>query len=286
MSKFDEFAIFILSNRRPDNIKTLKGLKNANYTGKYYIIVDDLDPTVDEYKRNYGDKVIVFDKQYYMDLCDSADNFHKERSTTFVRTAIFDKAKELGLTYFMQLDDDYGQFSLRFPDKHETKLYGRKVLNLDEIIIAMLDFLDKSGAMSVCMGQPGDLIGGIGSNLYKHKLLFKGMNSFTCRVDNPFMFKTRLNEDVNTVLLNQQVGKFFLTFYQCVTNQSITQAQDGGMTEAYINDGTYVKSFYSVMCCPSCVKIGLMGNSDFRIHHKINNNKSVPKIIDEKYKKR
>lgn len=282
----DEFAIFILSNRRPNNIKTLKSLSDSNYTGQYYIIVDDLDPTIDEYKQNYGDKVIVFDKKYYMDLCDSADNFHKEISTTFVRTAIFDKAKELGLTYFMQLDDDYGQFSLRFPDSNETKLYGRKLLNLDEVILLMLDFLDKSGVMSVCMGQPGDFIGGVGSNLYKHKLLFKGMNSFTCRTDNPFMFKTRLNEDVNTVLLNHQIGKLFLTFYQCATNQSETQSQEGGMTEAYLDNGTYVKSFYSVMCCPSCVKIGLMGNTDFRIHHKINNNKSVPKIINERHKKR
>ena len=56
------------------------------------------------------------------------------------------------------------------------------------------------------------------------------------------------------------------------------------MSEMYQDQGTYVKSFYSVMYNPSSVKVGLMGAVNKRLHHKVNWNKSVPKIIDSKYR--
>ena len=43
----DDFAAFILTHRRPDNVQTVKALAASGYTGKTYIVVDDLDPTLD-----------------------------------------------------------------------------------------------------------------------------------------------------------------------------------------------------------------------------------------------
>jgi hypothetical protein len=57
------------------------------------------------------------------------------------------------------------------------------------------------------------------------------------------------------------------------------------MSEAYAENGTYVKTFYSIMLCPSFVKVSLMGTEHKRIHHLTNWNNAVPKIIDEKFKK-
>ena len=45
-----DFAIFIMSYKRPNNIATLRTLNKANYTGKYYIIVGDDDPCLKEYQ--------------------------------------------------------------------------------------------------------------------------------------------------------------------------------------------------------------------------------------------
>ena len=64
-----------------------------------------------------------------------------------------------------------------------------------------------------------------------------------------------------------------------------TQANAGGLTDIYLDNGTYVKSFYSVMFCPSAVKVSMMGDTQMRIHHKVYWNYCVPKIINEKYKK-
>lgn len=59
----DNFAIFILTHGRPDNVLTYKTIMQAGYTGKVYIIIDNEDDTAARYYENYGDKVIVFDKE-------------------------------------------------------------------------------------------------------------------------------------------------------------------------------------------------------------------------------
>ena len=57
----NNFAVFILTHGRPDNIKTLKTLKNCGYTGKIYYIVDNEDKTIKNYQDNYGvDNVKIF----------------------------------------------------------------------------------------------------------------------------------------------------------------------------------------------------------------------------------
>jgi len=56
----DYFCIFILTHKRPDNQITLETLRRGNYSGKVYLVVDDLDPTLPEYQRLYGDKVLTF----------------------------------------------------------------------------------------------------------------------------------------------------------------------------------------------------------------------------------
>ena len=43
-------AVFILSHGRPYNVITYKTLRKSGYTGKIYIIVDDEDKTINEYK--------------------------------------------------------------------------------------------------------------------------------------------------------------------------------------------------------------------------------------------
>jgi hypothetical protein len=58
------------------------------------------------------------------------------------------------------------------------------------------------------------------------------------------------------------------------------------MTELYLESGTYVKSFYSVVYQPSSVKVGVLrGRSGTRLHHSVNWKATVPKILRETLKK-
>ena len=113
----------------------------------------------------------------------------------------------------------------------------------------------------------------------------KCMNSFICSTERKFQFISRLNEDVNTYLSLGAKGQLFLTIPNIALEQKATQATSGGMTETYIDNGTYQKSFFSVMYCPSFAKVALMGFTTQRLHHSIKWNNAVPKIIDEKHRK-
>lgn len=71
--------------------------------------------------------------------------------------------------------------------------------------------------------------------------------------------------------------------------QMQTQKQSGGLTDAYLHYGTYVKSFYAVMMNPSCVKVAAMGDpksGNYRMHHRVRYDLSCPVIISDKYRKK
>lgn len=282
--KHKDFAVFILSHGRADNVKSLKSLKKGNYSGRWYIVIDNEDKQAREYYKKFGkEHVVMFDKLAISKTFDTADNFEERRTVVYARNACFEIAKELGIRYFLELDDDYTLFSYRvIRDNKFTKIDCKQ---LDELFDYMLDFLDKSGALTIAFAQGGDFIGGKDNNRYHEGLIRKAMNTFFCDTTKYFQFVGRVNEDVNTYVVNGIRGNLLFTVTRVAIDQPTTQSQKGGMTEQYIDSGTYLKSFYSVMYAPSCVSIGMMGDKHKRIHHKVSWNNCTPKIISSKYKK-
>lgn len=280
----DDFAVFILTHGRADNVVTYKTIRKHGYTGPIYLICDNEDEQLDEYKATYGsDSVKVFDKQKAYDNTDTMDNFNEHRAIVYARNECFKIAKDLGLTYFMELDDDYNNIEYRWADG--DKLLVKDVRSLDKIIFSLIQFLDQSGATTVALCQNGDFVGGTQNDNCKKGLLRKAMNSFICRTDNPFDFRGTMNEDVVTYTTLGSRGKLFFSLVPVGIKQIQTQSLSGGMTETYSESGTYLKSFYAVMSMPSAVKISMLNSAHKRIHHKITWNNCVPKIISEKYRK-
>lgn len=279
----DDFAIFILSNGRADNFKTIDALKKTNYDGKIYIVIDNEDSQIKLYKKNFGeDNVIVFDKKESAKDFDVMDNFEGRKVPTYARNQLWRLAKEKGLTYFLELEDDYQYFLYKIETK--DKLRTIYIGDMNKVIDSMIEFLDESGAYTVAFAQGGDLIGGANS-FFRTGLARKAMNTFFCRTDKPFTFPGRFNDDVNAYVSEGKTGTLFLTVTNLVTIQTPTQTNTGGITETYKKYGTYVKSFYSVIIDPSAVKISAMGVSDIRIHHEVNWNNAVPKILGSRWKK-
>lgn len=51
----DDFAVFILTHGRADKVVTLKRVLQAgNYTGKWYMVIDNEDDQADAYIKKYG----------------------------------------------------------------------------------------------------------------------------------------------------------------------------------------------------------------------------------------
>lgn len=287
MMRHKNFATFILSHGRSNKLFTLRTLKKQGYTGKWYIVIDNEDETAENYFKLYGDKVIQFDKSSVKS--DTMDNFSGRNIVLYARNKCFDIAKNLNLEYFLVLDDDYEVFLYRYQDGDDLRNFS-SLRQLDRIFDCMLDFLEVSKAKTVAFAQGGDFIGGVGSKVWKEQLSRKAMNSFFFKTDNKVEFLGRLNEDTNAYTSFGNKGDLFFTIANVMLHQPQTQTNAGGLTEEYLDKGTYVKSFYTVMLCPSFATIGSVGGCTKghiyrRIHHKINSRYGYPKIINERYKK-
>jgi hypothetical protein len=284
----DDFCAFILTHGRPDRVHTYDTMMKAGYTGKVYIVIDDEDKQAEGYRQQFGDKVLQFNKAEWAAKTDEGDNFNHRKAIVYARNACWDLAKQVGCRYFVQFDDDYTNFISRYNSRQE---YVSGIVNkrLDLLLTSMLDFYIFSNSLAIAMSQGGDHIGGDpDNNGDKLRLSRKCMNSWFCDIEKPIQFFGHMNEDVSAYVTYGHRGHLFLTVHQAQLNQKPTQVTPGGMSDLYLSSGTYAKSFYTVMANPSCVQIGAMGDprgSGYRIHHKINWHKAVPKIIEEKYKK-
>lgn len=284
----DDFAVLILSYGRPDNIRTLRSLEISGYTGRTYIVVSDDDPTLDEYRERFGDQVRVFNKDEVEREFDTFDNFSDQRGVVWARNAAWSVAREIGVSSFIQLDDDYTSFLYRRAGEREGLLgyHGWTIRSLDAVLEAMIEFVESTPALTLCMSQGGDHMGGGDSvNAERIRLRRKAMNSFVCLTDRPFKFRGRINEDVNTYVRLGGLGELLFTYMPLQLNQLLTQSSSGGMTGTYEDNGTYVKSFYTVLTAPSCVKISGFGRTDMRLHHRVDWRHAVPKILHEKHRR-
>jgi hypothetical protein len=283
----DDFCIFILTHGRPDRVHTYDSLIKAGYTGKLYIVIDDEDKTAEGYRERFGDKVLQFCKADLAAATDEGDNFQHRKAIVYARNACWDLAKQVGCRWFCQMDDDYTSFFIRH-DSSGNYVSANVHRHIDRVFAELMEFKSRTKSSAIAMSQGGDHIGG-DSSQHSPCLRRKCMNSWFCDTEMPFVFFGHMNEDVSAYVTYGHRGQLFFTVIQAMLVQKPTQTTAGGMSDLYLTSGTYQKSFYTVMANPSCVQIGAMGDprgSGYRIHHKINWHKAVPKIIDERHKKR
>lgn len=280
----DDFCIFILSYDRPDNVPTIDSLKRYGYTGDWKIVIDH-EKDIKPYTNEYGDdNVIYLDKDGALPELDRGDNLDRRDCNVYARQQMWELADELGYDYFMVLDDDYTNIQYRFNERFE---YEPEVMrDFDDYLQASIEFLENAGLDTLCMAQGGDFIGGSEASLAQSvQTKRKAMNSFLCKTDCPFNFRGTINEDVNTYVRAAQYGKLFLTTNTASIEQETTQQEDGGLTGIYLDQGTYVKSFYTILYSPSCTTLTkLHDRGDERIHHQVRWRNAVPKIVPESCK--
>lgn len=272
-------AIFILTYGRPKKQTTFNTLKRCKCQYPIYFICSDDDKSLDELKSKFGEKrVLVFNKKEVAKDLDLMTNNPLWNVILYARNYCFKVASDLGIDGFIQLDDDYTGFY--YADFKNKK--WRELKKIDAIFDLMFDFYrENKRLLGFSLSQGGDFIGGLTKD--KMRVKRKAMNSFFCLTERKFKFRGVLNEDVNFYVgEGARDGICFQTHYLKLI-QGTTQKNKGGMTGAYIDGGTYAKSFYSVMINPSAVSISEMGMVFKRLHHKINYDLLCPKIIRECY---
>jgi hypothetical protein len=274
-----DFAVIIPTHGRYDRVYTENSLRKSGYTGDIYLFCDDMDKQLEQYKEKYGDKVLVFSKDAYAGKFDKMDNFGSKACVVYARNAMWDAARSVGLKYFSVADDDYTAIQYRITPS--GRYYGKTAKNLDDLFCAYIEFMRDSGVDTICFAQGGDYIGGAENqkvvNGFKHSR--KMMNWYFFDVNTPIEFKGTINEDLTSSVTHGVTGGVIITNYMNSIAQKETQSNAGGLTEIYLELGTYVKSFYSVIAAPSCIKVAAMGATSLRLHHAVTWKNAVPKII-------
>lgn len=278
----------VLTHGRPDRVFTYGSLRRSGYTGPIFLVCDSGDRRLGETRERYGaENVLVFDKEEYARRFDCGDNSGDRRAIVFARNAAFDLARSAGFRYFTQLDDDYRVWWWRFNERGE---YGSwQVRNLDVLFEALVEFLAGTPLRAVAISQGGDHIGGRENNRNRAiGLSRKCMNTWICDTERRVEFVGRLNEDVTAYTRLQRRGVPFATTQIAQVTQVTTQASAGGMSGAYSDSGTYVKSFFSTFYSPSCVHVASLkgrGQGQRRIHHSVTWNHCAPKFVSERVRR-
>ena len=280
------YAVFILTHGRPELQHTYKSLRKHGYDGPVYFVIDNLDETAEEHKRLYGESVVVFDKKEWQKKTDTMDIDSRLDVVVYARNAVFQIAKDLGYRYFVVLDDDYKNYEHRYEEGNKLKTITPK--DVGKAFEASFKFLIDSGILCYCWEQGGDFIGGANGR-FKKRCVRKIMNTYFFDAEKPVVFKGTINEDMVASLYHGLLGDVIISSCDMSIQQMQTQKQSGGLTDAYLHYGTYVKSFYAVMMNPSCVKVAAMGDpksGHYRMHHRVRYDLSCPVIISDRYKKK
>jgi hypothetical protein len=283
-----KYLPIIMSHGRPDRVLTYDSLREQGYDGPVCILIDNEDKQAQGYYERFGDMVQVFDKAAWAAKTDVCDNFPHRKAIVYARNACYEVAKKLGYRWFIQFDDDYTNFAYTF-DATWRFVDGMRALSkkLDDLFRLTFEFLDKSNLAAVAWAQGGDFIGGgKQSGIWPEiKARRKCMNSWFCDTEKPLRFAGHMNEDCSCYVLGGVQGSVFLQIQFLRLWQIQTQAAAGGMTDTYAENGTYLKSFYTVMQAPSCTKLHALNTTHTRLHHFITYNNCAPKILRESVRK-
>lgn len=292
-----DIPIMIMSYKRPGKMHTARVLRELQYE-PWFIVVDDEDPTLEEYRQKFGDRVVVFDYSEARRNVDMGDNINYRTRVSAVNE-MPNIVQRLGYRYYILFDDDYTHFDYTYDSFLRRNVVRNGKTSWSDIKITAKTFTRAVHAYfryfrtterftSLAMAQRGDFFGGKRGT--RPVLMRKVMNSFFCDVQRPVRFYGRLNEDVTAYTLLGRMGELFGTCTMVCLRQVATQQTPGGVSDVYIAEGTYVKTFYSVLYAPSCVRVGMIENAtakrnSLRIHHRVRWKYAAPKILRESVKR-
>lgn len=276
------FAAFILTHGRPNNQKTYETLKKLGFKHKIYLVLDDQDPTIQQYIDNYGaENVIVFNKTFYIDRTDVGLERPVTKFAVYARNAIEDIANELGYQYFLMLDDDIYQFRLRKDVDGSLKTIHLDGM-LDDIIDKCFEYVENAYLACLMPGVCNVYRCGVQALEWSNKYRI----SVNCFLRNgAYKVDWRLNmfEDLITDLDYNRYGQVWLTYVPLQIDVGAGNGKvEGGNTDTYKTFDGFKMAFLSVVSHPDCNDMGFYKDHWKPITH---TETAINRIVSGRYRK-
>lgn len=281
---YDDVAVLISTNGRARNQITYSTLRRIGYTGKIFLVVDDEDVELAEYKRIYGDSVKIFSKKEYFKKADLMINKADMCAAIFSRNACFDIAKENGISFFVNCDDDIKD--IKFADIRGRKLITRKITDFDTVMKSVKKFMTCIGsdAMSIC--EDGVYVGGLNEKV-KTGAYWSMSHWFFFSSDTDLRFRGLWHDDRVFSMDVGKIGKIAFSMSimrDTLPSENEEEKQKGGMRSGKERFDRYSAEFMTLIAHPDVLKMYLDEKSGkWKLKRK--GECASPKIISGKHKK-
>lgn len=271
--------IFIPSYHRSDNLKTVNYfLKLGWIPDKIHVFIDNETDDIADYGRLADDKgfqLHVFDMK---EARERYDYIHRpsesRRSAGQARNMFYDKAKELGIEFYMVQDDDTNDYQIKWFGEYV------RMANFDDVnstFEAVKGFMYKRHIGLFGVSQTGDFIGGTNRKLLRNKVMnttfvltkyiYRGEKGV--QDDDTSMFAGIMNEGLFTGSMGDGL----------VLNQTQSAKAKGGLTDLYKECKLLNKALVCPIQFPSAIVAEKQKKNGGRLHHRIKSKYLYPKIL-------
>ena len=274
----DDTAVFILTHGRAKEQRTLKTLSDCGYTGKCYLIIDDMDDQKDLYEEMYGDMVISFSKPSID--CDTFTNQTEWRTVLYARNATKEIAERLGLSYVLMCDNDISNFTFRIVKGDSLK--GFRITDMNSLLDSMAKVMQAGGLSIFGFSQSGAFVGGANSSKYIEGCQRTCSQAIMVSIKDFVEFRGIFGEDLHVALDAGNSGKIVISTMLVSIQSPERTANTGGLHDLYKSNEMYVTLFYSIIAFPAIVKLWRQGEE---WTHRITRGSIAPMILSQSYKK-
>lgn len=258
-----------------------------NYNRPWYVVCSTDDAQLDGYKKRYGDRVIVFDKDKLK--FDTMDNFGIKKVGSYARQACFPIARDLGYRYFLSLDDDYSDLVWRYATADIKSMPQKSCKHLEEMFEAMFEFLCVCPDLyELSFATCATYIGGVNAKHAWRDVIRRTVNTHFNDVEKWISYKGTFNDDINAYVEYSQRGKLFFMIpmasiiMEAFKKEDVDKAK--GMQKERLELGIHNHCFYSVMLSPAAVRINTKDGIIFSTCCRVENYSA--QILHEKWHKK
>ena len=293
----DDFAIIIPSYDRYDVLEkhTLKMLNKYNYSGRWYVVVDDSDPQLEKYKKQIPEShLFVFNKKEHHNGYDEFYNKDIDCKLCALHYIQTDLVYKLNIKYYMLIDDDIADLMIRKP--YNNKLLSKGSVNgeqFEKTIEYYLEFLKNTHYNNISFCSEYEIHSGVNDKIFTQGYLHKILSIYLIEVNNVYPFYSIFEEEIISTYLNGLHNiyaisfpyLFFKTLQSYIENE---KRNDGGNSYLYnkFTNTRYLTIMCLLMCRPSSIlRINYNRKGRFGIDYIRDSRNIYPMVIDGRWKK-
>jgi len=274
--------ILIPSYHRPYNVKTAKYfLKKGWDPKKIHIVIDDEADDREDYENEtelLGCNLHIFNME---EARARFDYVHRpsvsRRSAGQARNMFYDLVKDLGINFYLVIDDDTTNYQVRPYAVYTRSANGEDLVNVFD---AIREFMVKRKIGVFGLSQTGDMFAVPYLNVLRNKV----MN--TTFINTKYIYRGERGIQDNDT--SQFVGIMNEGYFTgslasgLVLAQTASAKQDGGLTDLYRENKLLNKSLVTPIQFPTAIHAEKQEKNGGRLHHKINARYLYPKILKGK----